>query len=158
MDDIIRYFDGFQPDINSMILGALTLLIFILIVYLIIFSRNIAKAAKRANRTMENIEKISTITLKKSMQLDSASNDFIEAMSKVASAWGIPGALLSVPIASIIKIVCENIHSLRPIAVLMGSGEAALLASPPAGKEKKRPHPESNAAASKAAPETPKED
>ena len=34
MDDIIRYFDGFQPDINSMILGALTLLIFILIVYL----------------------------------------------------------------------------------------------------------------------------
>lgn len=86
MDDIIRYFDGFQPDINSMILGALTLLIFILIVYLIIFSRNIAKAAKRANRTMENIEKISTITLKKSMQLDSASNDFIEAMGKVASA------------------------------------------------------------------------
>lgn len=86
MDDIIRYFDGFQPDINSMILGAITLLIFILIVYLIIFSRNIAKAAKRANRTMENIEKISTITLKKSMQLDSASNDFIEAMSKVASA------------------------------------------------------------------------
>ena len=86
MDDIIRYFDGFQPDINSMILGALTLLIFILIVYLIIFSRNIAKAAKRANRTMENIEKISTITLKKSMQLDSASNDFIEAVSKIASA------------------------------------------------------------------------
>ena len=72
--------------------------------------------------------------------------------------WGIPGALLSVPIASIIKIVCENIHSLRPIAVIMGSGEAALLASPPAGKEKKRPPLESNAAASKAAPETPKED
>ena len=40
--------------------------------------------------------------------------------------WGVPGALLSVPIVSIIKIVCENIRSLRPIAVLMGSGEAAL--------------------------------
>ena len=39
--------------------------------------------------------------------------------------WGIPGALLSVPIVSIIKIVCENIHSLRPIAILMGSGQAA---------------------------------
>jgi predicted PurR-regulated permease PerM len=36
--------------------------------------------------------------------------------------WGIPGALLSVPIASIIKIVCENISSLRPIAVMMGGG------------------------------------
>ncbi|MDR1741953.1 MAG: AI-2E family transporter [Synergistaceae bacterium] len=38
--------------------------------------------------------------------------------------WGIPGALLSVPIASIIKIVCENFQSVRPIAVLMGSGQA----------------------------------
>ncbi|MDR2136659.1 MAG: AI-2E family transporter [Synergistaceae bacterium] len=36
--------------------------------------------------------------------------------------WGIPGALLSVPIASIIKIVCENFPSLRPIAIMMGSG------------------------------------
>ena len=52
--------------------------------------------------------------------------------------WGIPGALLSVPIASIIKIVCENIQPLRPIAVLMGSGEAALLTAPPASKEKKK--------------------
>ena len=51
--------------------------------------------------------------------------------------WGVPGALLSVPIVSIIKIVCENIHSLRPIAVLMGSGEAALRASPP--QERTRP-------------------
>ena len=38
--------------------------------------------------------------------------------------WGIPGALLSTPIISIIKIVCENIPSLRSIAVLIGSGEA----------------------------------
>lgn len=38
--------------------------------------------------------------------------------------WGIPGALLSTPIASIIKIVCENIPVLHTIAVLMGSGEA----------------------------------
>ena len=36
--------------------------------------------------------------------------------------WGIPGALLSVPIISIIKIICENIPSLRSIAVLIGSG------------------------------------
>lgn len=40
--------------------------------------------------------------------------------------WGIPGALLSTPIISIIKIVCENIPSLRPIAVLIGSGEDAV--------------------------------
>ena len=38
--------------------------------------------------------------------------------------WGIPGALLSTPIISIIKIVCENIPVMHPIAVLIGSGEA----------------------------------
>lgn len=36
--------------------------------------------------------------------------------------WGITGALLSVPIAAAIKIVCENIEMLKPISVLMGSG------------------------------------
>ena len=38
--------------------------------------------------------------------------------------WGIPGALLSTPIISIIKIVCENIPALRTIAILIGSGES----------------------------------
>jgi len=37
--------------------------------------------------------------------------------------WGIVGALLSVPIAAAIKIVCENIEALKPISVLMGSGK-----------------------------------
>ena len=36
--------------------------------------------------------------------------------------WGIPGALLSVPIISIIKIICENIPSMRSIAILISSG------------------------------------
>ena len=38
--------------------------------------------------------------------------------------WGIPGAFLSVPIASILKIVCENITPLNPIAVIMSNGSA----------------------------------
>lgn len=33
--------------------------------------------------------------------------------------WGIVGAILAVPIASMIKIACENIPSLKPISVLM---------------------------------------
>ncbi len=37
--------------------------------------------------------------------------------------WGIVGALLSVPIASTIKIICENIEPLQPISTLMGSGK-----------------------------------
>jgi len=34
--------------------------------------------------------------------------------------WGIPGMILSVPLTAVIKIVCQNIPSLRPVAVLMG--------------------------------------
>lgn len=36
--------------------------------------------------------------------------------------WGPVGAILSVPIASAIKVLCENVDPLRPIAVLMSSG------------------------------------
>lgn len=38
--------------------------------------------------------------------------------------WGIVGALISVPIAAALKIVCENIDSLQPISVMMGSGKS----------------------------------
>jgi predicted PurR-regulated permease PerM len=38
--------------------------------------------------------------------------------------WGIVGAILSIPIASTIKIVCENVEELHPISVMMGSGKA----------------------------------
>jgi AI-2 transport protein TqsA len=34
--------------------------------------------------------------------------------------WGIWGMILSVPIMAIIKIVCENVPALQPVAVLMG--------------------------------------
>ena len=37
--------------------------------------------------------------------------------------WGVVGALISVPIAATIKIVCENIPALRPVGVLMGTGK-----------------------------------
>ncbi|MDA0991534.1 MAG: AI-2E family transporter [Verrucomicrobia bacterium] len=38
--------------------------------------------------------------------------------------WGIVGALLSIPIAAAIKIVCENIEPLRPLSIMMGSGKS----------------------------------
>ena len=38
--------------------------------------------------------------------------------------WGIVGALISIPIAAAIKIICENIETLHPISVMMGSGKA----------------------------------
>jgi predicted PurR-regulated permease PerM len=37
--------------------------------------------------------------------------------------WGIVGALISIPIAAAIKIICENIETLHPISVMMGSGK-----------------------------------
>lgn len=40
--------------------------------------------------------------------------------------WGITGALMSVPIAAAIKIVCENVDGLNPIGTLMGSGRTCM--------------------------------
>ena len=40
--------------------------------------------------------------------------------------WGVVGALLSVPIAAAIKIVCENVDALKPISILMGSGKSLM--------------------------------
>jgi len=40
--------------------------------------------------------------------------------------WGIVGALLSVPIAASIKIVCENIDGLHGIGVMMGDGRVCM--------------------------------
>jgi predicted PurR-regulated permease PerM len=40
--------------------------------------------------------------------------------------WGIVGALMSVPIAAAIKIVCENIEALKPISILLGSGKTCM--------------------------------
>jgi predicted PurR-regulated permease PerM len=34
--------------------------------------------------------------------------------------WGIPGALLAVPILSVLKIVCERIEGWRPLAAFLG--------------------------------------
>lgn len=42
--------------------------------------------------------------------------------------WGITGAILAVPIASAIKIVCANIEGLKPISMMMGSGRRLSLA------------------------------
>lgn len=38
--------------------------------------------------------------------------------------WGVAGALLSMPIAAIIKIVCDNVEQLRMLSVLMSSGKS----------------------------------
>ena len=35
--------------------------------------------------------------------------------------WGFAGMILSVPLLVIIKIICENIEMLNPVAVLIGS-------------------------------------
>ncbi len=37
--------------------------------------------------------------------------------------WGIIGMFLSVPITVVIKIICENVPSLRPVSIFMGSGK-----------------------------------
>jgi predicted PurR-regulated permease PerM len=53
--------------------------------------------------------------------------------------WGIPGALLAVPILSVVKIVCERIDGWRPLAEFLGDGpveaDAAAAAAPAAQRD-----------------------
>ena len=44
--------------------------------------------------------------------------------------WGFAGLILAVPMMAIIKIVCQNIPFLEPIAVLMGSRKVAMAIRP----------------------------
>jgi predicted PurR-regulated permease PerM len=37
--------------------------------------------------------------------------------------WGIPGALLAVPLLVTSKILCDNLESLRPVGELLGGRE-----------------------------------
>jgi predicted PurR-regulated permease PerM len=47
--------------------------------------------------------------------------------------WGIPGALLAVPILSVIKIVCERIDGWRPLAEFLGDAPVEADAADAAG-------------------------
>jgi AI-2 transport protein TqsA len=38
--------------------------------------------------------------------------------------WGVAGMFLAVPITSVIQIVCANVESLKPFAVMIGSGKS----------------------------------
>jgi predicted PurR-regulated permease PerM len=53
--------------------------------------------------------------------------------------WGIPGALLAVPILSVVKIVCERIDGWRPLAEFLGDApveaDAAVAAAPAAQRD-----------------------
>jgi predicted PurR-regulated permease PerM len=40
--------------------------------------------------------------------------------------WGVPGAILAVPLTSAIKVVCENVRGLEPFARLLGDPDPAL--------------------------------
>jgi predicted PurR-regulated permease PerM len=35
--------------------------------------------------------------------------------------WGIPGALLAVPLLAVLKIVCDHVESLKPISHIMAA-------------------------------------
>jgi predicted PurR-regulated permease PerM len=38
--------------------------------------------------------------------------------------WGLPGMFISVPLTSVLQILCANIKSLRPVAILISSGKS----------------------------------
>jgi predicted PurR-regulated permease PerM len=49
--------------------------------------------------------------------------------------WGFAGLILAVPMTAIIKIVCENIHMLEPVSILLGSRKAVMAMKSEEGEE-----------------------
>lgn len=47
--------------------------------------------------------------------------------------WGFPGMILAVPLMVIVKIICENIELLHPIAILLGTGKISKRAAKKTG-------------------------
>jgi predicted PurR-regulated permease PerM len=41
--------------------------------------------------------------------------------------WGFAGMILAVPMTVIIKILCENIHFMEPVSILMGTRKSILV-------------------------------
>jgi predicted PurR-regulated permease PerM len=52
-------------------------------------------------------------------------NPLVTIMAIVAGGllWGIPGMVLFIPLLGIIKIICDNIESLRPLGYMLGDDE-----------------------------------
>jgi predicted PurR-regulated permease PerM len=41
--------------------------------------------------------------------------------------WGIPGMFLAIPLLAIVKLICDNIESLKPWGFLLGDTMPSLL-------------------------------
>lgn len=58
------------------------------------------------------------------VQLNLSPFVILVSLSTWGFIWGVAGMFLAVPITSIIQIVCANVQSLKPIAVMIGSGKS----------------------------------
>jgi len=52
--------------------------------------------------------------------------------------WGIPGMFLAIPVLAIVKILCDNIESLKPWGLLLGDSMPSILSIKPIFKRKKK--------------------
>lgn len=58
------------------------------------------------------------------VQLNLSPFVILVALSLWGYIWGIAGMFLAVPIISVLQIICANVKSLRPIAVIISSGKS----------------------------------
>ena len=56
------------------------------------------------------------------MQLNISPLVILISLAVWGYVWGLPGMFLSVPLTSMMQIICANVPSLRPIAILLSEG------------------------------------
>jgi predicted PurR-regulated permease PerM len=67
-------------------------------------------------------------------------NPLTATLALIASSliWGIPGMVLCMPITGMVKVVCDNVDSLKPYGFLLGEETSMVEKEPPKKKTKRR--------------------
>ncbi len=116
----LAFFFNFIPNIGSLVLGLVTVL-FSVVQFYPSLDKPILVAVD-----MLIIQQVMGSFIEPKLQGDSLNLSPVIILFSLLFwgwLWGIVGMFLSVPLMVTIKIICENISYLRPVSVLMGTGQ-----------------------------------
>ncbi len=118
---VLAFFFNFIPSIGSVIITSLTILMAV-----IQFAPNWSSVIFVGVLTISIQTIIGNIIDPRLQggQLNISPFVILVSLSLWGYIWGIPGMFISVPLTSVLQILCANIKTLRPIAVLMSSGKS----------------------------------
>lgn len=118
---VLAFIFNFIPSIGSVIIS--TLVIFMALVQFAPVWTNVFYVAVLAISTQMILGNIIDPRLQGG-QLNLSPFIILVSLSVWGFIWGIPGMFIAVPLTSVLQILCANVKSLRPVAILISSGKS----------------------------------